>query len=357
MKIATIIGTRPNFIKCAPVSKVLRKGFDEILIHTGQHYDFEMNKIFFEELGIPEPDYHLNIKSQKHGYQTGIMLYKIEELLLKIKPNIVLVYGDCNTTLAGALAAVKQNILLAHIEAGLRSFDKSMPEEINRILTDHCSNLLFCPTKTSILNLKNEGLKYGIYLTGDVMNDSLKNNLKISEKSKILERLGLTPKNYFLLTIHRQGNTDSITFLSNIIKALSYKEDIKIIFPIHPRTEKIIKNYNLKKKIGKNIQIIKPVGYFDFLWLQKNAKKILTDSGGVQKEAYILKIPCITLRDNTEWIETVKDGWNVLVGNNIDTIINAIEEFKPIQKHNNIFGNGKAANNIFKTLQKYESIV
>ena len=349
MKIVSIVGVRPQFIKCSPVSKELRRDHQEILVHTGQHYDYEMSQLFFEELGIPKPDYTLDVGSGLQGAQTGEMLIKIEKVLIKEKPHFVLVYGDTNSTIAGALAAVKLHIPVGHIEAGLRSFDTSMPEEINRILTDHASDILFVPTKTAVENLKKEGISDRVHLTGDVMYDALLHNIKIAEKSNILEMLHVTSKDYFLVTIHRQSNTDDAENLSNILNALSQVEG-KVLFPVHPRTQKFIKTYGLEEKIKDNVSLVKPVGYIDFLWLEKNAKKILTDSGGIQKEAYLLKIPCITLRENTEWVETIEDGWNVLVGADTEKITEAAKSFTPPQKQSNHFGDGKASEKIKRIL-------
>lgn len=355
MKIATIVGARPQFVKMVPVSRELRKCFDEVIIHTGQHYDYDMDKIFFEELNIPEPDYHLGVGSGSHGYQTGEMLKRVEEVLMEEKPDLVLVYGDTNSTLAGALAAVKLHIKVAHVEAGLRSFDKRMPEEVNRVLTDHVSDYLFAPTKTAVKNLHNEGIKEGVYLTGDVMYDALLSNIKIAQKkSRILEELGLKSKEYLLATVHRAENTDNRKNLENIIEAF-IESNALIVFPAHPRTQKYLKVYGLIEKVKKaeNILLINPVGYLDMLVLEKNAKKILTDSGGVQKEAYFLKVPCITLREKTEWVETVEDGWNILVGANKKKIIKAIKEFKPKGKtYTYKFGNGKASKEIIKILSE-----
>lgn len=350
MKIASIVGARPNFIKCAPLSRELRKEFDEVLIHTGQHYDYDMNKIFFDELGIPEPDYHLEVGSGTHGEQTGEMLKRTEEVLIKETPDLVLVFGDTNSTLAGALAASKLHIRVGHVEAGLRSYDKSMPEEINRVLTDYCSDILFCPTETAVENLKKEGIKNGVYLTGDVMVDALKENIEIAEKkSKILHELGLRPKEYYLATLHRAENTDDFERLSNIVDAFCELENL--VFPCHPRTEKFLKQFDLWDKITKEIKVIKPVGYLDMLMLEKNARKILTDSGGVQKEAYILKVPCITLRENTEWVETVEDGWNVLTGAEKEKIVKMANDFEPKGEQRDVFGSGDASERITKLLR------
>lgn len=329
MKVVSIVGARPQFIKLAPLSVELRKrGIFEIILHTGQHYDDNMNKVFFEELEISEPDINLGIGSGLHGEQTGKMLIGIEEVLLKEKPNLVIVYGDTNSTLAGALAASKLHIPLAHVEAGLRSFNKKMPEEINRIVADHLSDILFCPTETAVDNLKKEGINKSVYLVGDLMFDALMHFEKISQlKSKILEKLNLTPKSYLLLTIHRAENTDDVERLKNIISALC-EIDIHIVFPIHPRTKDRLEKYGLYSLLGQNVKIMDPVGYLDMLMLEKNAYAIVTDSGGVQKEAFWLKVPCITLRDETEWVETVDLGWNTLVGADRGRILNAINHIK-----------------------------
>ncbi|MDY0387768.1 MAG: UDP-N-acetylglucosamine 2-epimerase (non-hydrolyzing) [Methanolobus sp.] len=347
MKIATIVGVRPQFVKASVVSRELRKEHDEILIHTGQHYDYKMNEVFFEELNIPVPDYFLEIGSGSHAYQTGEMLKKIEEVLIKEKPDLVLTYGDTNSTLAGALAASKLHIKTAHVESGLRSFDKTMPEEINRILTDHCSDLLFCPTENAVHNLKNEGITDNVFLTGDVMADSVIFNKAIAEKqSTILNDLNLESKKYLLATVHRASNTDNPTNLQNIVDAFCELDDL-VVFPVHPRTKKLLKEYNLYDKLASSVKLIEPVGFLDFIKLMNNSKMILTDSGGIQKEAYILKIPCITLRENTEWMETVEDGWNVLVGADKRRIVKMVNELSPsLDTHNDRFGKGDASRKI-----------
>jgi UDP-N-acetylglucosamine 2-epimerase (non-hydrolysing) len=357
MKVVTVVGARPQFVKMAPVSRVLRGYFDEIVIHTGQHYDYEMNRVFFEQLNIPEPDYYLGVGSGTHGYQTGEMLKKIEEVLIKEKPDLVMVFGDTNSTLAGALAAAKLKIKVAHVEAGLRSFDKSMPEEINRILTDHVSDYLFAPTETAVKNLHNEGIRNGVYLTGDVMLDALLYNAKIAKRhSNILDKLGLKPKEFCLATVHRAENTDNFERLKNIVDAFVECEE-PIVFPVHLRTEKFLRAYGLYESLKKaeNVILIKPVGYLDMLMLEKNAKKILTDSGGVQKEAYFLKVPCITLRERTEWVETVEDGWNVLVGADKEKILRAVREFEPSgETYTYKFGDGRASEKIAEVIKNVD---
>jgi UDP-N-acetylglucosamine 2-epimerase len=350
MKILTVVGARPQFVKLAPLSKILREnGINEIIVHTGQHYDENMNDLFFKELEIPEPDYNLGIGSGNHGEQTGRMLIEIEKIILKEKPELVIVYGDTNSTLAGALAASKLHIKLAHVEAGLRSFNKRMPEEINRVLTDHVSDILFCPTQTAVENLKNEGITKGVYLVGDVMFDALLHFSKISDmKSNILERLNIKPKEYYLATIHRAENTDNYERLKNILTAFSKMDEI-VVFPIHPRTRKMINYYGLDDLLeNNNVKVIDPVGYLDMLKLEKNAKAILTDSGGVQKEAFWLKVPCITLRDETEWIETVNLGWNRLVGSDVEKILKAVRDLK--------FGTDVNFDNDFSAKKMYEII-
>ncbi len=351
MKIASVVGVRPQFVKASVVSRELRKNHEEILIHTGQHYDYEMNKIFFEELCIPEPDYSLGVGSGLHGYQTGEMLQKIEEILVNEKPDLLLTYGDTNSTLAGALAASKLGIKSAHVESGLRSFDRSMPEEINRILTDHCSDILFCPTQNAVDNLKREGITKNVYLTGDVMVDSLLFNKEIAEtQSSALSDLNLKSKEYLVATIHRASNTDNKKNLQNIVEAF-HELDQEIVFPVHPRTEKLLKNYGLYDSLNSSVTLTEPLGFLDFIKLMNHAKMILTDSGGVQKEAYILRVPCITLRENTEWIETVEDGWNVLVGSNKDKILQSVKAFDPsLDSHKSRYGCGNSSRNIISAL-------
>lgn len=352
MKVLTVIGARPQFIKAATVSNKIRlNGNTEILVHTGQHYDNNMSDIFFDELGIPKPDYNLNIGSSNHGHQTGNMLIALEDIYLKEKPDIVLVYGDTNSTLAGSLCASKLLIPVAHVEAGLRSFNKAMPEEQNRILTDHISDLLFTPTLTAVNNLKNENVTKGVHNVGDVMYDAI--NLfkeRAKEASTIIEKFDLAPNSYILSTIHRAENTNSVERLTSILSALSSCGK-KIVLPLHPRTKRFIEEYNLH--IGDNIKIIDPVGYLDMISLQENSQKIVTDSGGVQKEAYFLKKPCITMRDETEWVETVENGWNVIVGSDSNKIMNALENFNPTGTPASAFGNGDSSSIITQIIKDY----
>jgi UDP-N-acetylglucosamine 2-epimerase len=325
MKIVTVVGARPQFIKCAPVSRLLRQSAREILVHTGQHYDANMSASFFEQLGIPDPDRNLGAGSGSHGAQTGEMLRGIERILLDEKPDAVLVYGDTNSTLAGALAASKLLIPVAHVEAGLRSFNKSMPEEQNRIVTDHLSTLLFCPTQTAIDNLTREGITAGVHLSGDVMYDALIVNAEIASRtSSILHELNLAPNEYLMATVHRAESTDNPEVLGRLVDAFNQlcERGERIVFPVHPRTRPRLAAFTLHERVA----IVDPVAYLDMLQLERNARMILTDSGGVQKEAFWLSTPCVTLRNETEWVETVRAGWNVLAGSDIEAIVAAVEK-------------------------------
>lgn len=343
MKVLTVVGARPQFIKAAPVSRVLRQKVKEILVHTGQHYDQSMSEVFFEELQIPVPDYHLHVGSQSPGAQTGAMLNKLEEVLLKEKPDAVLVYGDTNSTLAGSLAAAKLHIPVAHVEAGLRSFNKNMPEEINRVLTDHVSTWLFCPTNAAIENLRAEGIVNGVYRTGDVMLDTFLFNQKLaSEKSTILKEYELEAGTYLLTTVHRAENTDDPQRLRNIVSVMNRLE-VPTVFPVHPRTKKKMQEQGLVIENPK-VKVLPPVSFLDMIQLEVHAYKILTDSGGVQKEAFFAKVPCITLRDETEWVETVEHGANCLVGTDLDKIMEAVQSFTvDFSQLPSIYGNGQAA--------------
>lgn len=353
MKIISIVGARPQFIKVKPISDIFKEkqGVKHILIHTGQHYDYEMSKIFFEELHIPKPNYNLMVGSHSQGKQTGLMIQRIENVLLKEKPDIVIVYGDTNSTLAAALSAVKLGIKVAHVEAGLRSYRRDMPEEINRVLTDHLSSLLFCPTLSAVKNLEKENITKDVYLVGDVMYDVFLFYKKLAKKSMILSKLNLNPREYFLLTIHRKENTDKLINLTSILSAL-IKTREKIIFPVHPRTRQALKQVKLPS--GNNIMFIRPVSYLDMVTLETNAKKILTDSGGVQKEAYWARVPCITLREETEWVETLINSCNCLVGaENQNKILKALKKRQTPFIRKNYSGNGESARKIVKHLNSF----
>jgi len=353
VKIVTIVGARPQFIKAAPVTKALREaGHTEFLLHTGQHYDYGMSKVFFEEMGIPEPDVNLGIGSGTPGWQTGKMLMGIEEVLLGEKPNWVLVYGDTNSTLAGALAAVKLHMPVAHIEAGLRSYNREMPEEHNRVLSDHCAELLFCPTKRALDNLAREGVTHGVHLVGDTMYDAILQYAEIAnERSTILKTLGLKAKTYILATLHRPYNVDEPEKLRSILKAL---EEIggPVMFPVHPRTRQRIALLEGRLRFEKagNLKLIDPVGYLDMLVLEQNARVIMTDSGGMQKEAFFFGIPCVTLRPETEWVELVELGYNRLARTaaDIKTAYRSVAEVKV--ESASLYGNGTAGLKIVQKL-------
>jgi UDP-GlcNAc3NAcA epimerase len=357
-KIISIVGARPQFVKASPVSRALRRaGHKELILHTGQHYDYEMSQIFFEELDIPMPDINLGIGSGSHGLQTGQMLMGIENIMTKEMPDWVLVYGDTNSTLAGALAAAKLHIPVAHIEAGLRSFNREMPEEHNRVLTDHCADLLFCPTQTAKENLAREGLTRNVCLVGDTMYDAILLFFDIAQqRSEVTNELGLTPKGYLLATLHRPQNVDIPENLWGLLDAFV---DIgeTIVFPVHPRTANKIKELDpdfLLTLENSNVRLIPPVGYLDMLVLEKNARIILTDSGGVQKEAFFLGVPCVTLRSETEWVETVNSGWNKLVGVDRNQIVKTVQCCKqPEDRQPPIFGEGNASERILSIISSH----
>jgi UDP-GlcNAc3NAcA epimerase len=349
-KIVSVVGARPQFIKAASVGRALRQMGHEVLVHTGQHYDQEMSAVFFDELYIPRPDYNLEVGSGPHGWQTGQMLIRIEEVLLEEKPDWVLVFGDTNSTLAGALAAIKLHIPVAHVEAGLRSFNRSMPEEHNRVLTDHAADLLFCPTQMAVDNLTREGITCGVHLVGDVMYDALIYNTTLAEqRSGVLRRLRLLPGAYVLATVHRPRNTDELDRLRAILTALEeIGVDGRVVFPAHPRTRRAMDVLGYQP--SPSLEIIEPVGYLDMLMLEKHARLILTDSGGVQKEAYLFGVPCLTLREETEWVETVDAGWNRLVGADQASIVHAAHKFRPVGSPPPLFGDGQASERIVTLL-------
>lgn len=357
LKISIIVGTRPEIIKMAPIIKECgKKRIDFFILHTNQHYSGNLDKIFFDKLELPQPKYNLNVGSGTHGEETGKMLLEIEKVLIKEKPDIVLVEGDTNTVLAGALSATKLHIKVGHIEAGLRSYSQEMPEEINRILVDHCSDYLFAPTEGAKRILLSEGIsKKKVFVTGNTIVDTVYQNLKFAErKSKILKKLNLEKEKYFLLTLHRPENVDKKEKIKEIFKGLRliYREfNLPIIFPIHPRTEKKLEEFNLR--VPRGVKLIKPVGYLDFLRLEASAKLILTDSGGVQEEACILKIPCITLRNNTERPETIEVSSNILAGISPKKILDCAKKMINRKKNwKSFFGDGKSGERIIKIISK-----
>jgi len=362
IKVFTVIGARPQFIKAAALSRVLRNEYngqiEEILVHTGQHYDENMSNVFFEELDIPHPNYNLEISGGNHGEMTGRMLAAIERVLLKERPGWVLVYGDTNSTLAGALAAVKLHIPVAHVEAGLRSFNMRMPEEVNRILADRISTFLFCPTDTAVKNLKAEGISNGVHNVGDVMYDaSLFYRDRAKEKSDILDRLGLEPGKFVLATCHRAENTDDPNRLREICLGLSdIASTLTVVFPMHPRTRKRIDENGLRRILTQT-KIIDPVSFLDMVALEQAAKVILTDSGGVQKEAFFYGVPCVTMRDETEWVETTKLGWNKLAGAVRKKIQSSVSSgsITKTGKRATPYGDGHAAKRIASILHKSRS--
>lgn len=369
MKIVTIVGARPQFIKAATVSRVILEDYknelEEVIIHTGQHFDEKMSDIFFNEMSIPKPHYNLGINSMGHGSMTGQMLEKIEDLLLKEKPSITLVYGDTNTTLAGALAAVKLHIPVAHVEAGLRSFNINMPEEVNRIITDRVSSILFCPTQMAMKNLEKEGYPNILYNgklqkllnVGDVMYDAaLFYGKKLSNNPAILRELKLKKGSFVLCTVHRSENTDNRGRLKEILTALSHiSKTTEVLLPIHPRTRKIISSDSELKDIASTLKIIDPVGYFDMLSLIMNCQIVMTDSGGLQKEAYFFKKYCITMRDETEWVELVEHSVNFLSGAKRDRIISIYENIssKKFIDSSDLYGDGKAAEKVVESILEY----
>ena len=361
IQVITIVGARPQFVKAAAVSRAIAQRnkagrgarLEERIVHTGQHYDANMSGVFFDELKIPPPAVNLEVGSGPHGQQTGAMLERIEQVLLEDKPDWVLIYGDTNSTLAGALAAVKLHIPIAHVEAGLRSFNRRMPEEINRVVADGLSALLFCPTETAVRNLAQEGITKGVHQVGDVMYDSVLFNTALAEaSSKVIDQFSLEPKAYYLATVHRAENTDDPVRLKGILDAFRQIRR-PIILPLHPRTRKTL-GTELDSLDGP-VRIVDPVPYLDMLMLERNAGMILTDSGGVQKEAYWFSVPCVTLRDETEWVELVEAGCNRIVGASSQSILKAVEQFESSCKDvfatpTDLYGDGHSAEQIAATL-------
>ena len=360
MKILTVVGARPQFIKASAISRAIKNDhssiIDEVMVHTGQHFDDNMSKVFFDDLDIPTPKYNLEICGGTHGSMTGRMLEAIEKVISDEKPNYVLVYGDTNSTLAGALAAVKLHVPVAHVEAGLRSFNMNMPEEINRILTDRVSSLLFCPTEVAVKNLSDEGVSAQVYNSGDVMHDvALYYKDKAKQQSKMLETLSLTENNFVLATCHRAENTDDVNRLGHILRALSEIANvIPVVIPLHPRTKKVINSCGLLHLL-ENLIVTEPLAFLDMVLLEQSAKMIFTDSGGVQKEAFFYQVPCVTMRDETEWVETVDLGWNTLTGANEKNILGAFKSYLdaiPEKVSHAPYGNGEASQKIIMQILK-----
>jgi UDP-GlcNAc3NAcA epimerase len=361
MKIVTVVGARPQFVKAATVSAAIveqrKRGanLEEVLVHTGQHYDPNMSQVFFDQLEVPRPKYNLAVGSGSHGAMTGKMLGAVEQIIVDEAPDWLLVYGDTNSTLAGALAAAKLHVPVCHVEAGLRSFDKRMPEEVNRILTDHVSELLLCPTRTAVSNLKNEGVTRGVHHVGDVMYDAALMFTKVAESPEhVLARYGLEPKRFRLATVHRAENTDDPQRLEGILSALASlaEPSCPVLLPLHPRTRATLKSRGLLALVERNaaLRLVEPVPFLDMIVLEKQAQLILTDSGGVQKEAYFHRVPCVTLRDDTEWVETIEAGWNQLVGADrarIEAAVLSAAPGRPIDE----YGDGDAAAKVVALLQ------
>jgi UDP-N-acetylglucosamine 2-epimerase (non-hydrolysing) len=364
IKIMPIVGVRPQIIKSAPILHLLNKDQETTLelIHSGQHYDFEMSKVFFNELDLPDPLYNLGIGSGSQATQTARMMMRAEKIIRELKPDVVMVFGDANTTLGGALAAIKLHVPVCHVEAGLRSYDIIMPEEINRVLTDHCSQMLCAPTLEALKNLRKEGIKENsILLSGDTMYDAFLQHKKDIEKSTILKELDLTKETYAVLTLHRHENVDDTKRLTQIISAITNLTEVKTVFPVHPRTKKRLRNTKLDKVLKRtpSVMLMEPLGYFDMLSLMKNSAVVLTDSGGMQKEAFLLHVACVTLRYNTEWVETVKLGANKLAGAENKRILRETKKFledknikKKLKSLPNPYGEGKASQKIVKNLKE-----
>ncbi|MEK3883091.1 non-hydrolyzing UDP-N-acetylglucosamine 2-epimerase [Paenibacillus sp. PL2-23] len=354
MKIATVVGARPQFVKAAPLSRAIRQHHQELLIHTGQHYDPSLSDVFFQELGLPAPDIELGAGSGSHGSQTARMLAGIEEVLIRETPDLVLVYGDTNSTLAGSLAAAKLHIPVAHVEAGLRSFNRRMPEETNRVLTDHMSSILFCPTDDAAANLRREGISKHVHMVGDIMCDAVLAFRPIAGKqSTILSRLGLSPKRYNVATVHRNENTDSESNLRHILTALA-RLDRPVVLPLHPRARFFLRKWTMESLLeASNLIVTEPLSYLDMLHLTGNAHAVLTDSGGLQKEAYLLRVPCVTMRRETEWVETVAHGWNRLAAADTNRIWEAYSSLNTPEHHPSVFGDGRTAPRICHAIEQY----
>ena len=352
MRILTVVGARPQFVKAAAFSRVVRERHTEILVHTGQHYDPSMSDVFFNELALQHPDHHLGVGSASHGTQTAQILERLEAVMQREAPDAVVIYGDTNSTLAGALAAAKLGMPVAHVEAGLRSYVRDMPEEINRLVADRLATYLFAPTQNAVDNLAREGMTAGVTLTGDIMYDVLLKHVAVAEeKSRVLRDLALTPGGYVLATVHRAANTDDPRRLGEIFEALALLRE-PVIVPLHPRTRAALMGTDIE--VEAPVRIVEPVGYLDMLALERSARVVLTDSGGVQKEAYLLDVPCVTLRDETEWVETLAGGWNVLAGADTERILAAARRARPPGDPPAVFGDGHAAEKMVVALEQGE---
>jgi UDP-N-acetylglucosamine 2-epimerase len=355
MKVLSVVGARPQFIKAAVVSRALENRCKEILVHTGQHYDFEMSQVFFDQLRLRAPDFNLGIGSGGHGAQTGRMLKPLEDIVISEKPQAVLVYGDTNSTLAGSLVAAKCGVCAGHVEAGLRSFNWEMPEEVNRVVADRLSEWLFCPSAVAVRNLETEGLAEKAHVTGDVMLDALRLSEPLLEQySNIFKTLNVSPGDYFILTIHRQENTRDAEFIRRVIETVG-KQKTPTVFPVHPRSHRLLEEADL---IGwaqeqTQVRLCDPLGYMEMLLLMKHSRKVLTDSGGMQKEAYYFGIPCVTMRRETEWVETVEAGWNTLAGADPEQIEHALEHFEPDTDRPPLYGGGEASERIAELLLSF----
>ncbi|MWV41080.1 UDP-N-acetylglucosamine 2-epimerase (non-hydrolyzing) [Natrialba sp. INN-245] len=352
MRVCSIVGARPQFVKAAVVSRKLREAGEEILVHTGQHYDEELSDVFFDELDIPEPEYHLGVESDTHGRQTAKMIAALEPVVEETRPDVLLLYGDTNSTLAGAIVGSKRDVTVAHVEAGLRSDNWEMPEEVNRVLTDHASELCFAPSEAAVANLENEGITAGVHWTGDVMYDAILDARERSRRrSTILDDLEVSENEFVLATVHRAGNTDDRSTLASILDGLA-DAPLPVVFPAHPRTVGRLREYGLWARATDELEVIEPQGYLDFVRLLDAAERVATDSGGVQKEAFFLGTRCLTLRAETEWVETVDCGWNRLVGADPDAIRAGLREDWTPESTPHPYGDGTAADRIVRLLQR-----
>lgn len=351
VKFVSVAGTRPEFVQAEALIHSLAPKHDSILVNTGQHYDYSMSQLIRRSLRLSRPQFTLGVGSGSHAVQTARIMQRLERVLLKEAPDCVLVYGDTNSTLAGALTAAKVDLPVAHLEAGLRSFNRSMPEELNRVLVDHVARLLFCPTRGSVANLRAEGIHEGVHLVGDIMYDSALRWKHEALRRRYVDTVGLRRKRYVLLTLHRPSNVDDPVALMRIMRAVG-RVGMPVIFPIHPRTHARLRALGASGHLAPNIHIVRPLSYLDFLSALESSSKVLTDSGGVQKQAYFFGVPCVTLRGETEWVETVEAGWNILVGGSARAIVGAVKEFRPSGPRPRLYGNGRASSRIVRILER-----